>query len=211
MESEIQLLNAVKKMNEEALAKIFDIYASSLYRYALRLCDDPLRADQIVGSVFEKFVEHLAAGRGPAANLRSYLYELTYQIITLEICSDPWKMPVEAPISTHNRGFSTPEGEDGRELLEAALRVIKYDLTADQCHVLFLRFLEGFTLKETAAIIGKKVGNVKVIQNRAVAALRKSLERQGFEISDPPLDMADFLASSATRNKGKYNPRLLAT
>jgi hypothetical protein len=34
-----------------------------------------------------------------------------------------------------------------------------------------LRFLEGFRIKETALIIGKKVNNVKVIQNRAIAPI----------------------------------------
>jgi len=41
--------------------------------------------------------------------------------------------------------------------------------------MIILRFLEGFGLKETAAILSKKVGNVKLIQNRAVSTLSKAL------------------------------------
>jgi DNA-directed RNA polymerase specialized sigma24 family protein len=44
--------------------------------------------------------------------------------------------------------------------------------------VITLRFMEGFSVKETAAIIGKKVGNVKVIQTRAIAVLREALDYQ---------------------------------
>ena len=58
------------------------------------------------------------------------------------------------------------------------------DLTEDQRQVIILRYLEEFSLKETALIIGKKVNNVKVIQNRAVAALRKTLEYQVVETCD---------------------------
>jgi DNA-directed RNA polymerase specialized sigma24 family protein len=43
--------------------------------------------------------------------------------------------------------------------------------------------MEGFSLKETAAIIGKKVGNVKVIQTRAISALRRALDYQIVETS----------------------------
>lgn len=60
-------------------------------------------------------------------------------------------------------------------LLDAVLQAMGNGLTADQRHVMILRFLEGFSVKETAMIMGKKVGNIKVIQNRAVVALRKVL------------------------------------
>jgi DNA-directed RNA polymerase specialized sigma24 family protein len=39
-----------------------------------------------------------------------------------------------------------------------------------------LRFLEEFSLRETAAIVGKDVNHVKVIQSRALAKLRKAFE-----------------------------------
>ena len=61
-------------------------------------------------------------------------------------------------------------------LFETVIRAIKDDLTEDQRHVIILRFLEGFSLRETAEIIGKEVYNVKVIQNRGVAKLRKALD-----------------------------------
>jgi RNA polymerase sigma-70 factor (ECF subfamily) len=44
--------------------------------------------------------------------------------------------------------------------------------------VIILRFIEDFSLKETAQIVGKEVNNVKVIQNRGIKKLRKALEHQ---------------------------------
>jgi RNA polymerase sigma factor (sigma-70 family) len=63
-------------------------------------------------------------------------------------------------------------------LLNSIMFAIRNDLTRDQRHVVVLRFLEGFSLMETAAIIGKEVSHVKVIQNRAISTLRKVLEIQ---------------------------------
>jgi RNA polymerase sigma factor (sigma-70 family) len=60
-------------------------------------------------------------------------------------------------------------------LFDTVILAIKRDLTEDQRHVIILRYLEGFSLRETAHIIGKEVYNVKVIQNRGVAKLRKAL------------------------------------
>jgi RNA polymerase sigma-70 factor (ECF subfamily) len=63
-------------------------------------------------------------------------------------------------------------------LVNALFTAIQNELTEDQRHVIVLRFLEGFSLRETADIIGKQVYNVKVIQNRGIAKLRKALEQK---------------------------------
>jgi len=48
-------------------------------------------------------------------------------------------------------------------------------LTPDQRSVLLLRVLDQFSVAETAAIIGKSEGAVKVLQNRALNTLRRRL------------------------------------
>ena len=77
MQAEIPLLEAVRSMDKEALVEIFDLYSSALFNYALRLCNDPLKADHIVGDVFAKLLDQCSTGNGPTTNLRSYLYETT--------------------------------------------------------------------------------------------------------------------------------------
>jgi RNA polymerase sigma-70 factor (ECF subfamily) len=48
-------------------------------------------------------------------------------------------------------------------------------LTVEQQHVLTLRFSEERSLEETAQALGKSIGAVKILQFRALAALRKFL------------------------------------
>ena len=62
-----------------------------------------------------------------------------------------------------------------RVMMEALISAMNTELTEDQRHVIILRFLEDFSLKETAEIIGKEVNNIKVIQNRGIAKLRKAM------------------------------------
>jgi RNA polymerase sigma-70 factor (ECF subfamily) len=175
MKTETPLLEAARSMNREALIEIFDHYSSALYNYALRLCSDPLRADHIVGDVFAKLLEQLSTGNGPSSNLRGYLYETTYHLIVDEARYSYREAPLEVVDFLRNDGQSTLVNLENRMLLEAVIVVIKRDLTEDQRHVIILRFLEGFSLRETADILGKEVYNVKVIQNRGVAKLRKAL------------------------------------
>ena len=75
MDTDHALLNAARMMDKSALVRIFELYSRALYKYALRLCGDPMLADQIVGDVFAKLLDQLSSGNGPTAHLRSYLYE----------------------------------------------------------------------------------------------------------------------------------------
>jgi RNA polymerase sigma-70 factor (ECF subfamily) len=52
-------------------------------------------------------------------------------------------------------------------------------LTPDQQNVLTLRFGNGFSLEQTAKIMGKSVNAVKVLQFRATASLRRVLGETG--------------------------------
>lgn len=175
MEVDLPLLEAARGMDKEALIKIFDLYASPLYNYALRLCRDPLEADQIVGDVFAKLLEQLSAGNGPSNNLRSYMYETAYHIVVDRARNSRREAPLEAVDFIRSDEPSAMPNFEDQILFETVIRAIKNQLTEDQRHVIILRFLEGFSLRETAQIIGKEVYNVKVIQNRGVAKLRKAL------------------------------------
>ena len=175
MEADVTLLDAARSMDQEALVKIFDLYSSALYNYALRICNDRFEADQIVGDVFAKLLEQLSAGNGPSTNLRSYLYETTYHLVIDKVRNARREAPLEIMDFVRNDGFTTVTSLEDRILFEAVILAIKNHLSEDQRHVIILRFLEGFSLRETATIIGKEVYNVKVIQNRGVAKLRKAL------------------------------------
>jgi RNA polymerase sigma factor (sigma-70 family) len=70
------------------------------------------------------------------------------------------------------------ETVEKRQQMELVINVMNNDMTDDQRHVLILRFLEDFSLKETAEIIGKEVNNIKVIQNRGMVKLKRVFEMQ---------------------------------
>jgi len=175
MEADLILLDAARNMDRDALIEIFDRYAPALYKYAIRLSSDAVMADQIVGDVFAKLVENLSAGKGPRTNLRSYLYEMAYHLILDTAESSQRSASIEVVDFIRRDASSTAISVEDRVLFESVQQAIQNDLTDDQRHVVILRFMEDFSLKETAAILGKSVGNVKVIQLRALGVLRRVL------------------------------------
>lgn len=163
-------------MDKDALVKIFDLYSPALYNYAYRLCNDSLMADYIVGDVFAKLLDQFSSGNGPRTNLRSYLYEAVYHRIVDEARYSYRAAPLEVVETVNRDGYSAYVSLEDRMMMNTIRLAIQSALTPDQRHVVILRFLEGFSLIETAAILGKEVGHIKVIQNRAIAVLRRALE-----------------------------------
>src|SRR6188474_969545 len=183
MRDGVGLLKAAKNLDEEALTAIFDQFAPAIYKYTLRLCHDQIVADNVVGDVFAQLLEQFAAGKGPRTNLRSYLYQTAYHLVVDRSRYNQHTAPLEVAVNLHEKGQPLPTQNqiEERVLMEALVTAMNSELTEDQRHVVILRFLEDFSLKETAEIIGKDVNNIKVIQNRGIAKLRKAL---GFHLDE---------------------------
>ena len=171
------LLKAAQKLDEAALTTIFDQFAPAIYKYTLRLCHDSIVADNIVGDVFAQLLEQFGQGKGPRTNLRSYLYQTAYHLVVDRSRDNQHNAPLEVAANAYEGGQFAPTQSqiEERVMMEALITAMQTELTEDQRHVIILRFLEDFSLKETAGIIGKEVNNIKVIQNRGIAKLRKAM------------------------------------
>jgi RNA polymerase sigma-70 factor, ECF subfamily len=188
---ESTLFKAARKLDQGALITIFDIYALAVYRYCFRLCRDPVESDIVVGDVFARFLENLSADRNLAKKLRTCIFQITYQTIVDSMGTSRQEIVVDRQLRTdHGQSLtgkvSEPQGPHPAQIL----LFLAADLNAVQRHILLLRYLEEFSLNETAFIVGKSVGNVKVIQNRVMTKLRSLL---GLMVTDRPQSFASNL------------------
>ena len=164
-------------LDQDALAAIFDLYSRPIFLYALRLCQDPLEADQIVGDVFNQFLEQVRRGGGPKTNLRSYLYQIAYHIVIDHVREQQRIAPIE-DADLNREGESLDSQVEEQTLVKELSSAIQNDLTMEQKHVIILRFQEGLSLRETADIMGKEINAIKSTQKRAILKLQKSLGNQ---------------------------------
>lgn len=176
MKADTTFLDSLRRLDTVALTKVFDQYALALYNYIMRRCDDPVLADNIVGDVFCKLLDKLSSGNGPRTNLRSYLFEIAHHLLVDQIRYSQRRMPLETFAVHLSREPVIQKDTENRILCDYVWQVIESKLTDYQQQVIILRFLEGFSLGETAEIMGKSVNTIKVTQSRAVMVLRKSLD-----------------------------------
>jgi RNA polymerase sigma-70 factor, ECF subfamily len=161
-------------LDQAALAAIFDLYSRPMYRYTLRLCEDPLEADQIVGDVFNQFLEQVSRGGGPRTNLRSYLYQIAYHIFIDHARERSRVVSIDA-FDYNLEGDSLDAQVEQRNLLRELTSAVQNELTEEQKHVIILRFQEGLSLRETADVLGKNINAIKSLQKRGILKLQKCL------------------------------------
>jgi RNA polymerase sigma-70 factor (ECF subfamily) len=181
--SEADLLTGARQFDQQALAEIYDLYSSGIYRYACRLLGNEVEAEECVGEVFSRFLSVLAAGGGPRDHLKAYLYRIAHNWITDEFRRQPPpELPLEADLigQTDTNPSRLAALELERQQVRAALRL----LTPEQRQVILLKYYEGFSNLETAAAMDKPLGAVKSLQHRALDALRRML-LQKEDVNEP--------------------------
>ncbi len=175
MRDDLILLQSIRNRDKHALVEVFDKYAAAIYRYAYRLCGSETEADDVVGDVFMLLLNHIKDGNGPRDNLRAYIYQIAYHRIVDKSRREKHLADLSEEIGSENKDWPHTQQKD-HDLHDVLLKTIHTHLTSDQQHVILLRFFEGLSVHDTAEVLGKDPNNIKVIQSRGIAKLRRVLD-----------------------------------
>lgn len=174
MTEEGPLLERARAYDVEALADLYDRYASRMYSYIYRRVSDPAVAEDLTGELFLRVLRSIRNERAWRDSFSAWLYRIAHNLVVDHYRSQP-PMPVQPlddclALSDVDPAVTTEEALAG-ERLRAAIR----RLTPDQQEVLALRFGESLTAAETGQIMEKSTGAVEALQHRALASLRRIL------------------------------------
>lgn len=135
--------------------------------------------EDCLGEVFVRMVSRLDSFAGDEAQFRAWAFTIArHQLI------DQWRRESRRPVHTDRDVVAaadrlTPvEPEESAAIQRAAVDQILSGLSPAQRSVVLLRFLHQFSIPETAAIMGKTEGAIRVLQHRALHALRRTLADQ---------------------------------
>lgn len=168
------ILDGLRGMDSRVIGDIYDQYSTDVYRYVRYRLGDEHLAEDIAGDVFLRLLEALRDGGGPQANVKGWLLSTAAHMVTDHL-RRTYRRPTESISDDLTDPSSTPADEfDHRERTRDFRQA--YDrLSHEQQHVLALRFGEGYSLEETAAVLKKKINAVKALQFRALAALQRNI------------------------------------
>jgi RNA polymerase sigma-70 factor, ECF subfamily len=160
----------------DALTEIWRRHAPAVAGYFLAHGADD--AEDLTSEVFIGVFAKLRSFRGDEEDLRAFVFSVAHHRWVDELRrrsrrgrTDPYDEQADprwVP-SAEADALSSIDARRARELVEA--------LPPDQREVMLLRFFGDLTLEQTASTVGKRVEAVKALQHRALARLRKILER----------------------------------
>lgn len=169
------VLSAAGEGAEWAWAELYEEYAPTLLRFiASQGASEP---EDCLGECFIQVVRNLPNFSGDEASFRSWIYLLARNRVV-----DQWRAAGRRPVTPsgdladiheHRRQSESADAPlDRRDTIEGILA----GLNPDQRAVLVLRVLDGFSVEETAVILRRSQGAVRVLQHRAIKNLRDTLQ-----------------------------------
>ncbi|MGB7874728.1 MAG: sigma-70 family RNA polymerase sigma factor [Anaerolineales bacterium] len=173
--AEKELLQAALRLDQKALAQIYDLYSPELYRYAARFLGDPCVAEDCVADTFSRFLKVIRDQRGPKNYLRAYLYRIAHNWVADYYRRAPDVVELKDTVPGSE---SSPEQEAALRIRQAQTRKAILQLTPDQQQVIALKYLQSMTNEEVSLALNRPVGAVKSLQHRALARLEKILSKE---------------------------------
>jgi RNA polymerase sigma-70 factor (ECF subfamily) len=173
-------LDGLRDLDPQAISAVYDCYFSDVYRYVRYRLGDEQAAEDISSDVFVRLLEASQKGRGPQTNLKAWLLGTASHIVT-DHHRRSYRRPTDSLTDNMLDPLALPVDEfDHREQTRLVRSKLK-DLTPEQQHVLALRFGEGYSIEETAAVMQKNVNAVKALQFRALASLQHGIGKVNHE------------------------------
>lgn len=167
-------LRRAQALEREALAAIYEEYQPPIYRYVYRRLGHVDTARDVTSGVFQRLLAAFHEGNGPHSELRAWLYRTAHNAVVDYYRRQQHRqhLPVDEALIDSN---ANPGQDAERRILADDVRRALGKLTPNQQQVIALKFLEGLSNKEVAAVLGKSEGAVKSLQHRGLAALRRHL------------------------------------
>jgi RNA polymerase sigma-70 factor (ECF subfamily) len=196
---ERELIEAAQRGDTRAFAALYRAYVDKIYRYILYRVDTAETAEDLTSDVFVRVLEGLPGYQYRAVPLLVWLYRIAHDRV-IDHYRRSKRSQRDEPID--DLELSSDDDDLDAPLLaqyntQHILGAIR-SLTDTQRQVIIFRFVEGYNLENTARLLGKTVDAVKAMQYRALQALGKALNEQGYR---RPGDRQDSHAERLIRRR----------
>jgi len=176
-QAEARLVARALRGDREAFGDLYERHLAGLYRYVFYRVGDAHEAEDVTELIFLKAWQALDRYQPGGAPFRAWLYRIAHNTLVD-------RARTLHPASDLNDDHADPRLEASPEYVAAqreqqltvaeALR----QLDPAQQQVLTLRFVSELSHAETAKVMNRTEGAVRVLQHRALTALRRLLERR---------------------------------
>ncbi|WP_433530027.1 ECF subfamily RNA polymerase sigma factor, BldN family [Micromonospora sp. CA-263727] len=169
----------------EAFGLIYDRYVDTVFRFVYFRVGNRQLAEDLTSDTFLRALKRIGSVTWQGRDLGAWLVTIARNLVADHFKSGRYRLEVTTgDVLDADREDRGPEGSPEAAVVEhitnvALLTAVKR-LNPEQQECIVLRFLQGFSVAETARAMGKNEGAIKALQYRAVRALARLLP-DGFQ------------------------------
>jgi RNA polymerase sigma-70 factor (ECF subfamily) len=172
-DEEAELVARAQQSDRDAWDEIFQRHYQRVYVFVFMRVGDAMAAEDVTADVFVEAWKGIRRYSYRGVPLLSWLYRIAHNLV-----ADFLRRSKRAKTQRLNDDHSNvPHSADQSEnvaLWESVSAAFRR-LTIEQQQVLVSRFIEGLTLAETAAAMGKNENAIKALEFRALKSVRRIL------------------------------------
>jgi RNA polymerase sigma-70 factor, ECF subfamily len=174
------LVRAAQDGDADAYAQLYDRYVDMVFRYVRFRIGDRSLAEDITSETFLRGLRRISSVHYQGRDVGAWFVTIARNLVLDHVKSSRYRLEVvTAEFSDTSAATGQADGGPEHEVLIGAanaelMRCVAM-LNADQQECVVLRFLQGLSVAETAAVMGRKEGAIKALQHRAVRRLAQLL------------------------------------
>ena len=180
-----ELVERAQAGETEAFGQIYDRYVDTVFRFIYFRVGNRQLAEDLTSDTFLRALKRIGSFTWQGRDLGAWLVTIARNLVADHFKSGRYRLEVTTgDVLDADREDRGPEGSPETAVVNhitnvALLSAVK-QLNPEQQECIVLRFLQGFSVAETAQAMGKNEGAIKALQYRAVRALARLLP-EGFK------------------------------
>ena len=190
---EADLLRQAQAGKAEAFGQIYEYHAPAVFRFLFAHLDNRLDAEDLTGEVFLRAWQALPGFEQQGLPFVAFLFRIARNGLTDHYRRSGRRQPLLSLAEDEDEGIQLADpGADPADIVlvgleQVALRRTLAALRTDYRLVLELRFLGDLSPDEVAQVMERSSGAVRILQHRALLALRQLLEKEASAAAEQPL------------------------
>jgi RNA polymerase sigma-70 factor (ECF subfamily) len=171
-----ELVAAAQQGDQAAFGQLYDRYVDVVFRFVLfRVGDRPL-AEDLTSETFLRALRRISSVSYQGRDVGAWFVTIARNLVLDHVKSSRYRLEMTtADILDSSADDRGPEHEVVEEATATELMRCVAQLGRDQQECIMLRFMQGLSVSETAAVMGRNEGAVKALQHRAVRRLAQLL------------------------------------
>jgi RNA polymerase sigma-70 factor (ECF subfamily) len=180
-----KLVERAQGGDTEAFGLIYDRYVGTVFRFIYFRVGNRQLAEDLTSDTFLRALKRIGSVTWQGRDLGAWLVTIARNLVADHFKSGRYRLEVTTgDVLDADREDRGPEGSPESVVVDhitnvTLLTAVK-QLNPEQQECIVLRFLQGFSVAETAHAMNKNEGAIKALQYRAVRALNRLLP-EGFQ------------------------------